>query len=191
MSSLKSILIGLGILGIFSVTNANASFLIEPHLGYNVSGGVAAWNTVKYDYTSPQYGARLGVQFLGLMGGLDYTHSSFTLNATNVLLQKSSADYTQNELGLFVGYNAPILVRAWVGYYFSNKMTSVANTNNYYKGKTTELGVGFTPLPLISVNLMYRMLSFDTYHSAADSTLSPTYSPSEIVLGVSVPFNLL
>jgi hypothetical protein len=195
MSSLKSVLIGLGIT---IAASANASLLIEPHLGYIASGGVSAFQGVKYSYTGPQYGARLGVKYLGLMGGFDYTHSTFSNKATIPSLSVTGKQ-KQDELGVFVGYNAPVLIRAWIGYYFSAKSTYTDNglgrNGDYFdKGKTTEIGLGFTPLPVLSINLSYRMLSFDKYHQASsglEGTLSPKYEPKEIVLGVSAPFSLL
>ena len=191
MSNLKNVLLAIGFFAI--ALSANASLLIEPHLGYNVSGGQASFSNAKYDYSGAQYGARLGAQFLGVMGGFDYTHSTYTLDKTAVGSSKVSADQKQDDLGIFVGYNAPILLRAWFGYYFSSKRTqtetgSFGANGDWYKGTGTELGVGFTPLPLVSLNIMYRMFSYDKQNSG---TLSTKYEPKEIVLGVSVPFTLL
>ncbi len=188
---MKNLLISFGLLAVLSTT-ANASFLIEPHLGYNISGGVASYSNTKYDYTGAQYGARLGFQTLGLMGGFDYTHSGYDLKST-VLTSGvvATVPVTQNEYGVFVGYNAPILLRAWLAYYFSTKMTYTNPTTTYYSGNTTEIGVGFTPLPLISVNVSYRMINFDKGHTAAAGDYTIGYTPKEIVLGVSLPFTLL
>lgn len=202
MSSFKNVLVALGILVV--TTTANASFLVEPHVGYIASGGISSYNNLKFDYTGPQYGARLGVKYLGVMGGFDYTRSSFSLKQTMnaAPFTSGSGKQKQEELGIFVGYNAPVMLRAWIGYYFSTKMTQTETTTtgtngDWLKGKTTEIGLGFTPFPVISINLVYRMLSFDKAHDAspgavpADSTLTTKYEPKEIVLGVSVPFSLL
>jgi hypothetical protein len=181
MSSFKNIILSLGLIGIFSATCAQASFLIEPHIGYNISGGEGSYSGTKYEYSGAQYGARLGGQFLGVMGGFAYNHSAFDLKKTTLSsLSTSTAARTQNEMGVFAGYSAPILVRAWVGYYFSTKSTLDSNTSTYDKGTTTEFGVGFTPIPFFSLNAEYRMVSFDS-----------GYKPTEIVLGISLPFTLL
>ena len=192
MKTFFGLLALLGAVLFFSV-QSHASILLEPHLGYNVSGGQSNYNGTKYDYTGAQLGARLGMQHLGVMGGFDFTHSNYTVNQTVLASQvKTTVDTKENDYGVFLGYNAPILVRGWVGYYFSTKATD--GSNNYTKGKTTELGLGFTPLPLLSLNIMYRMTSYDTLYTAsnnASSTLSPNYEPKEIVLGVSLPVTFL
>lgn len=165
------------------IPSANASLLIEPHLGYIVSGKTTFQNN-EWKYTGPQYGARLGVQYLGVMGGLAYTHSSYDLKVGG-----AKEKTKQDEIGLFVGYNAPILLRAWVGYFPSAK--AKLDSGSEFKGNTTELGLGFTALPFVSINLSYRMLSFDEVTaSGLTGTLNPEYDPKEIVLGVSLPFNL-
>lgn len=201
MSRFKNVILALGFLTITSV--ANASLLIEPHLGYNLSGGVSDYKSsgsstaVKISYTGPQYGARLGMQFLGVMGGFAYTHGTYNLK--NTWTGGSSAGkQKQDDLGLFVGYNAPILVRAWVAYFFSSKVTATETNASFTngdisKGTTTELGVGFTPLPLLSLNIAYRMFTMKSYQDvgAASVDYNPSVKNKEIVVGVSVPFHLL
>jgi hypothetical protein len=172
---------------VFSMS-ANASFLIEPHLGYNISGSGTTSNVV-YDYSNPEFGVRFGGQYLGLMAGLDYTLSSYTWKQT----PGGNDEFNRSELGVFVGYNLPILLRFWGTYYFIN---TAKDTNNggrtsvgaKYEGSTTELGVGFTPLPFLSLNLMYRNINIDTKPS---NITSADISNSEFVLGVSLPLTLL
>ncbi len=191
MNYLKNSLIAIGAVAIAILTSisANASLLIEPHVGYIVSGSTTISST-DFKYSGPQYGARLGYQMLGVMGGLAYAHSTYSLKETTSGATTSN-DNKRDELGVFVGYNAPIMLRAWVGYYFSSKATETASSD-WESGSTTEIGLGFTPLPLISINLAYRMLSYDKQSvSGTESTISPKYDPKEIVLGVSLPFTLL
>lgn len=187
MGYVKNSLLCLGMLAIFSLTSysANASLLIEPHLGYNVTGD-ADYETNETKYNGPQYGARLGVQSLGFMGGLDYTHSSFTYKTTGAADSKQKRD----QLGLFVGYNFPVLVRAWVGYYFSDKTKDDDGSST--EGHGTEVGLGFTGLPFLSINLQYRMSTHDTgtSRSGAEAAINPEFETSEIVLGVSLPLNI-
>jgi hypothetical protein len=198
MSRFKNVIVALGIL--FVATTANASFLIEPHLGYNISGGQSAYTsgstTSKFAYSGPQYGARLGAQFLGVMGGFAYTHSTYELKISGGMTDQGKQK--QDDLGLFVGYSAPILIRAWVAYFFSSKYTATESNSSYTsgdvsKGNTTEIGVGFTPLPLISLNLAYRMFTVKSYTDVGASSVdyNPSIKNTEIVLGVSVPFHLL
>ncbi len=190
MGNIKKSLIAFGVLALTSLVSisANASLLIEPHLGYNLSGTGTASNYA-FKYTSPEYGLKLGTQYLGLMAGLDYTASTYTWTRT----PGSDDKFNRGELGLFVGYNLPILVRFWGAYYFSNTATDQDSSGNTasgteYKGNTKELGIGFTPIPFLSVNVIYRNVNFTTKPagiSIADLSIS------EFVLGVSCPITLL
>jgi hypothetical protein len=163
---------------------SRASLLIEPHVAYQFAG--------KNDDTVPpttfsgtQYGARLGMQTFGLMAGADYTRSSITIKQTGY----ANKDTNRDQIGGFVGYKFPILLRAWASYYFSDKTT--AANGDYVSGSGTEIGLGFTGLPFLSVNLMYRTSKYDTYFiGGTKGTLSPTEKANEIALGVSLPLNL-
>lgn len=176
---------------LFTVSTAHASLLIEPHLAYNIhASGDATLGGVNhdYDYNGAQYGMRVGYQQLGFMGGLDYTRSSFDLD-DETAAGTSSVNYDRNEWGVFVGYDFPILVRAWGAYYWSNK--SERDNGNQLKGNTKELGVGMTALPFLSLNLMYRMVTYDEQKvGSTTSNLSEDINISEFVVGVSLPLNL-
>jgi hypothetical protein len=174
------------ILGLALLANtASASLLIEPHLGYNLHASGDA-SSHEYSYNGAEVGARVGFQQLGLMGGLDFTHSAMNLDDKFAGATRNS-DYSRNEVGLFVGYNFPILVRAWGAYYFKSK--AKADSGDYLKGNTFELGAGFTALPFLSLNVMYRMVSWDE-RSYSGVVTNPSLKTNEIVLGVSLPLNL-
>jgi hypothetical protein len=175
------------ILGLMLVINtATASLLIEPHVGYNISGSGDSGG-VEYDYSGPQLGARLGYQNLGFMTGLDYTRSSGEMD-TKSSAGKSTQDFESNDLGVFVGYNFPILLRAWGTYYFTNTM-KLKGSGLELSGNTKELGVGFTALPFLSVNVMYRMVTHDEAKGST-GTVGIDRDYNEIVLGVSLPLTL-
>lgn len=171
------------LLGLFLMVNtASAALLLEPHLGFNLGSSGDGDS-----YNGAQLGMRVGYQQLGLMAGLDFTRSTFdqdqSVNSVNV-----SNAMERNEWGVFVGYNLPILVRAWAAYYFSNT-TKGTTSNIEMSGNTTELGVGFTALPFLSLNLMYRMINLDEYKYAG-TTSTIDRSNQEFVLGVSLPLTL-
>ncbi len=171
---------------VLTINTASASFLLEPHVAYNLSGsgdGDISSVNHEYSYNGPQFGARFGYQGLGLMTGFDYTRSSFDLKdkASGV---ETTRSLDRNEFGFFVGYEFPILLRAWGTYYFVNSAEDSAGSK--YSGNTKELGVGFTALPLLSVNLMYRLVSLDEVNSSA---IGSDINISEIVIGVSLPLN--
>ncbi len=179
---------------------SKASLLIEPHVAYGILGTSdysVLGNTVKLTYSGPQYGARLGFQTFGLMGGIDYTRSSLKYKQ-EFLGATYESDNNRDQIGAFIGYKFPILLRVWGGYYFSDKVTSTTtnsqgNNGDYTSGSGTEIGIGFTGLPFLSVNLMYRTSSYDTDYDASNgtkTTISPALKTNEIALGVSLPLNL-
>lgn len=184
--------VGLFLALITFAQTASASLLIEPHLSYNLSGsgdnnGSGA-TKIDYDYNGAQYGLRLGYQALGLMGGLAYNRSSFDMDYKSAAGGTTTGEMERNEWGLFVGYNFPILVRGWVGYYFSNT-TEDTKFNTEYTGNTTELGLGFTALPFVSVNLIYRLVKLDEVKSGGN-TGTADIDGREFLIGVSLPLTL-
>ncbi len=179
---------------------AQADFLIEPHIGYNVtSSGESTRAGVKYeyDYSGAQYGLRAGGQYLGFMAGLDYTLSSPEIE-TKIGGTTFKDTFNKKELGVFVGYNLPILIRAWAAYYFDvtardteNSGATISGTE--YSGSTTELGIGFTALPFLSLNLMYRNVKFDELKEGGVTTKlsgDAEMGIHEIVVGISLPLTL-
>jgi hypothetical protein len=171
-----------------ATTSAHASFLIEPHIGYNLSGSGDSPG-VEYSYNGPQFGLRTGVQYLGAMGGLAFNKSSYDLEAKSAATT-TKTDVDRTELGVFVGYNLPIMFRFWGAYYFSNKGEV---SSGEYLGNTKELGVGFTALPLLSINLAYRMTTFDEFENNAGTKTSlgnNEVDANEVVLSISLPLTL-
>ena len=177
-------------LGFFCLTEqAQAGVLVEPYLGFSIAGdGESTISTVNYDfsYSSVTYGGRLGYSFLGLMGGLDYSMQSFKADV-DAGGTETKKDVDKSQLGLFVGYDFPILLRAWATYFLSAK----ADFTDYEfkSGGGYALGVGFTGLPFVSINLEYRDLEYDKFEWATTHTYDKKASLSEILLSVSAPFD--
>lgn len=181
-------------LGVFSGA-ANASLLIEPHVGYIVGGTsdfTSSGTNVALKWNGPDYGARLGGQWLGFQAGLDYSHSTFDLELAALGTTVKTAQ-KRDMLGAFVGYKFPILLRAWATYFFSGKTTATetttsSNSGDFTKGKGMELGVGFTGLPIVNLNLSYRTSTQDKDETGA---MNPEIKTKEFLLSVSAPFTLL
>lgn len=186
-------------------TQSNAGILIEPFLGYGFGSGEYAASGITTRETKESgmhIGGRLGYQMLGFMGGLEYrkTSGSYKFSGPSSLTSLAAlpdADYSGTEVGAFIGYNLPILMRAYIGYTFSSKWELEGNSwrsNNgdELSGSTTTFGVGFTGLPFVSLNLEYRMLSFDKFTDVSNNNAETAVDESvnEIVLGVSVPFDI-
>ncbi len=135
-------------------TNAYADLLLEPYLGFHT--GNWKQSTTEKDLSGPSFGARVGYQTMGFMVGADYM--------TGLWKDKSNPanDVTPADLGLFVGYNFPIMLRAYLTYTpsaltHSLKFKNSSGSSTYEEGSTMKLGVGFTALPLVSINLEYIM----------------------------------
>lgn len=183
--------------------NTRAGILIEPYLGFSFAGtGDTTIGTNKYDhsYSSPTIGGRLGYGMLGFMAGLDYSMQTFDLES-----EIGSTTYKdgvkKNQLGIFVGYNLPILLRVWGTYYLSGNVDgddpSASNTlldsrYEFSDGGGFALGAGFTGLPFVSINLEYRNLEYDKleFNGATLGTYNEKLNLSEILLSVSLPLDL-
>ena len=176
----------------FYSNSAKASLLAEPYLGY--SFGSSDHQGTEYDYNTTQIGARVGYQMLGLMAGIDYSMAMGSYDM-DTKVKSSNTEGTlkadsKSQFGLFVGYELPILLRAW-GTYFVNTSFEDTGANTKYSGEGFALGAGFTALPLLSLNLEYRNYSYDEQETIGQkSAVSPAWGFSEILFSVSLPLNL-
>lgn len=178
-------------------TTAQAGFLIEPYLGFGISSGEDSDTPKKeYDQTAPFLGARLGYQTFGFMFGLDYTkgmEGSFEEKSSGVT---TKADADQSTVGIFVGYNLPVMFRAWGAYYFDTTIEyqSGGDIGDELNGSGYGLGLGFTGLPFVSLNLEYRILTFDEQKNAAGVTSkfisAEEIDYNQIMLSVSLPLDI-
>jgi hypothetical protein len=121
---------------------SNAGLVIDPYVGvgsYAISSDVSSikksgnkgFNSV---------GSRLGFSFTLLSAGIDYQIDSAT-------------SMNRKNLSAFVGFEFPILLRVWGEYMLSStlKDDNFKDTTIAFK-EGMSVGVGFTALPLISIN---------------------------------------
>lgn len=164
------------VLGFTSVSQAG--LLLEPYLAYEM-GTTSGATEGKADGTT--LGARIGwtapVMFWLALDG-----------ATGTITSKPDAganeDGKRTSLYATVGVDFPILVRGWLGY---GLMNEVSFDSGKVKGKATKIGVGFTGLPFISLNVEMVKETFDDRDGA---TMDPTLDNSATVLSVSLPLDL-
>lgn len=191
------------VMSFFALNSAKAGIHIEPYLGYSLAGsGDVTFTNSKYDlsYSSPTIGGRLGYSMLGFMAGLDYSMQSFNLKS-----EIGSTEYKdgvkKNQLGIFVGYELPILLRVWGTYFISSKLEGddapavnqlIDRNDEFSDGGGYALGVGFTGLPFVSLNLEYRTLEYDKYEvsGVAASNYTEKLDLSEILFSVSLPLDI-
>lgn len=183
---------------LLSSTAVHAGILIEPYVGYGIGSGEDSDSPkTEYDMNAPFIGGRLGYQALGFMAGLDFTKWMESELEGKTSLGTSTADADQQTIGAFVGYNLPALLRVWVGYYFSHKIEiqSGSSVGDEFKGGGYGLGVGFTALPMLSINLEYRMHTFDEHKNASSGSTSALNGSSEIdfnqiMISASLPLDI-
>ncbi len=159
--------------------NAYSALLIEPYIGLNISGTTDFGVTENgYDNAPASLGARVGFAQLGFSGGLDYQMTS------GIKIENDANKYDASELALFVGFDFPILVRAYAGYILSADMDTTGI--KYDEGSGYKLGVGFTGLPLISINVEYKAVSYDKLNGATTTTADH----NAVLLAASLPLKL-
>lgn len=172
---MKKLLLALSMLTFTSV--AQAGFMIEPYVGYE-TGSSKQSGSPDSDYTGTTLGARLGYGMLGLSFGLDYTMASGTIDETT----PPDTDVDATDMGLFVSYEFPILLRVYATYILSSK-ADVGQPEDI-EGSGMKLGVGFTGLPFVVINLEMTNRTFDEYDG---QPITPEIDLNTYALVVSLP----
>lgn len=164
------------------VSSAHADLLLEPYLGYSTAT-LKMTGAEDSKSTGLVYGARVGYQMMGLMVGLDYLTGAMKTDAS------PSADVTPSDLGIFVGYNFPVMLRVYGVYNLKAeaKSKSSAGNSDLKEGKGIKLGVGFTPLPLVSINLEYFQNEYDKVVSGGTTYTTLNAKNGGYGLTVSLP----
>ena len=178
------------------VTSAQAGgLIIEPFVGYTVSGEFDAETDLngKGSITGPSLGARVGYGLLGFTFGLEYI-TNLEREIDNDVAGVEDFDFESTGLGVYAAFDFPILLRVYAGYSFWYEGSTTGNTSgvktDLEDGSGLTLGVGYTGLPFVSINLEYRTYSFDTaVQNGVESNLS-TADADQIMLGVSLPLDI-
>lgn len=178
---------------------AHAGIMIEPYLGYGF-GNIdykAVGGTTEYTdkLSGTGLGLRLGYQFFLPWVALDYTMISG--KGKSGVAGADDYDYSGDSLGAVVGVDLPVMFRFWAGYGFTNNFTQKGTggaSDSKLKGTYTKLGVGWTVLPILSINLEYQMNDWKKGDSGAgEANISDSYSTfkhNTTMLSVSAPFDL-
>lgn len=175
-------LISIALVTLLGGASAHAGLLLEPYAGY-YSSTLKQTGAKDIKATGLGYGARVGFEKMGFMAGIDYMTGAMTDDMT------PKDDVTPTDIGLFVGYDFPILLRIWGEYDFTHeaklKSSSVSGTEK--GGSAIKVGAGFSVLPLLSINLEYQTGTYTKWNS---TSLTNDVTSNTIGLSVSVPFNL-
>lgn len=170
-----------------SAVPARAGLLIEPVVGFNMGTKLDFQGGESYSGGKGLgYGGRLGFQKLGLQLGVDYLKSSIDMNDDDI-----KRNVKMDEWAAFIGYEFPVLFRVYAGYIFSAKGESkvALGSLDLEDGSGTKLGVGFTGIPFLDINLEYRSGTFDNQKTAGVKS-SKDVDYNSLLLSLSLPLNL-
>lgn len=174
------------ILAFLIISPAKASLLIEPVVGFNAASKLDIKDGSSYSGgLGLGYGGRIGYQNLGFQLGLDYLKSSIDMDDRDF---KKNVDAT--EWAAFVGFEFPILVKVYAAYIFSAEGDSKGENGKikFQDGTGVKLGVGFTLLPFLDINLDYRRGTFDKTKYDGGNLGETDFSA--YMLSLSLPFTL-
>lgn len=171
------LLVGLMCLGLGS--QAFAGLLIDPYVGIGQAKTTfdIGSNDTDESGSSQSIGSRLGYSFILLSAGVDFEMAKSDSDGDDVTLTNTS---------LFVGVDLPILLRFW-GEYFINSSFDLDGSDADFEFKDGYgLGVGFTGLPFVSINLEVSALNYDIELGPAEGD----FTVGHTLLSVSLPLDL-
>jgi len=157
--------------------NAQASLLIDPYIGTGLMKTTYDLGSLDDDSDNlTAVGARVGYQFLLLSAGIDYSKGS-------------GGDFNFTNTSVFVGVDLPILLRAWAEYFLASSLDSdssaLRNADFEFKDGVS-LGIGFTALPFVSLNLEVQNINYETEVSGVEFD----FETAAYIFSVSLPLNL-
>lgn len=179
------------VLALGFASHANAGLLLEPSLGYESTE--MKLGSFSEKITGPVFGLRAGYKMpMMLWFALDYTMMTGGEGKPD---QGSNDKVDSSHLYLDVGFDLPVLARVWAGYGIQNKVTlkDDSATNEVTLESPIKVGVGFTFLPVVSINLEYVMAKAKEGKigsTTVDYSSLDTRDYSGLMLSVSAPFNL-
>lgn len=163
---------------LFMSLSAFAGGYIEPYMGYRTGDVEVNPTSYKEDIKGMAYGAKLGYSSLGLALGLDYMKSALKVQSS------PTSDFDTTDIGAFVQYTFPILVKASATYFL--KSEGKDDTGNKVLGKGYKIGAGFTGLPFVTINLDMINVHYDEIDGI---TGDPDTDVKTYMLSVGLPFN--
>ena len=169
-------------LSIFTFNFAHAGLLIEPYAGMHFNSGIDI-EGVDGDISGASVGARVGYTMLGFMTGINYKTGTLEFDYTDDGGGKE--DYTLSHYGVFVGYSFPILLRVW-GELVIGGSADVEDAGTFEEVSGTQFGIGYSLLPLVSLNFEIGNLEIDDYDRSGD----PQGDIDTFFLSISIPFNI-
>ncbi|MFZ9000622.1 MAG: hypothetical protein ACO20H_04930 [Bacteriovoracaceae bacterium] len=190
---------------IIFIPYSHADIFLEPHLSVGVLGDAteSGGGNKEYDTSDMNLGLKAGYSIMMFNFGIDYTigQQTWEIEAPQAVAGPEE-EFDSATWGLFGGVEFPILLRAWVTYYFDASLEDTNNTATFDKGDELSgsgygLGLGYTLLPLLSINIEYKVFTYDTYKddSSGEKLNLPSagtgeFEHSQIYVGISLPITI-
>lgn len=160
---------------------ANADLLIEPHIGFEAGKFSSAEATA----SGNSIGARIAYKFpLFVWVGLD---ADMGVSGKYKPVLGTEADMKRNSYYGVLGVNLPILLRGWIGYGISDQFVIDSPVNSTMKANSTKIGLGFTFLPLVSLNVEYIKGTVSEITGGTLANSSPSTTSESFLVSLSLP----
>ena len=168
----------------FTAPRAHAGLYLEPYASY--ATGSWSESSTNQNMNGLTYGARVAYSFpLGFQLGADVSSGNWTDNST------PSYNVQPTDLGIYAGYDFPILVHVWLTYDVSSQLKYTQNSSSdTFKGSAFKLGIGFKVLPLLSINFDYEMGTYNKDNNNNTNAYG-NLTDKMFMVGLSIPLNLL
>ena len=172
---------------------AKADLLIEPYFGAGIGEMKASYSDgsgdLKYNTDGINVGARIAVALPIVYFGADFDlQVSQAKTDSNPHSYFGNTNLTSQALFGFVGVHLPLL-RAWAGYGVLDRL-NFASSNGYsarqFSGTAMKVGVGFTGLPFIDLNVEYIASTFTDRPSIGGATFDKA-TQGTVVFSASLP----
>ena len=180
---------------LFISFNISAGLVVEPYAGFIFGKfeSTISNEDYKYNTTGITFGSRVGYSVLYFVAGMDLSFGSMDATVSSGPIGTTSEEYDTSSFGLYAGVNFPILMRGWVTYYLNSSYENRAKEE--LNGSGFGIGLGFTPLPLLSLNIETKFIKVNEIDSNSGTIKLPNSnraedSINEILLSVSLPFEL-
>ncbi|MDA8792392.1 hypothetical protein N9N67_04055 [Bacteriovoracaceae bacterium] len=165
-------------LPILLINSSYSNIYLEPYAGIFVNGRIEGDTPSEIeDLGSAVEGDSEGVfkmtgNFLGARAGLAF--GPIALGADVLTSSSLSIDGwssgSLSESGVFLAYEFPVLLRVYYTYIVSSTLESVdeESVQTFSQGSGSKLGLGVTILPLVSINIELKNVTYSEYDYTID-----------------------
>lgn len=160
---------------------------LEPYVGYEFSDSDDDVNG-NSSFTQLDLGARVGFSILMFSAGVDY------MNGTgDGEFDDSTVEYdtTASELGAYFKFTFPILIQTYATYILDAELEQDYSSGSSFtlNGSGYKVGVGFTGLPFIAINLEYKAINYDEFESGSTTAdIDADYSTYGVFVSLPLTF---